>query len=270
MLEQPIITVFCAFTRPEMIQRWLIDLSTTDLDRARTNLAFIIDGTSKESDDPEKDIAEMYQILKSEAQTYRKWLITRNDEHRVNQVNIGIRRKRIAEMKNQSKKLIAVLDGDFVLSLEDDTVFTGLKIRDLLNHIDDDPEVGMVSGYQAGRWFEKMIGVWQFDDVKDPHECWTCLPSTGIEEVDGCGFYCYLTRKKLYLQADYYTEDWQPWGPDVNYGLWLRQQDYKVLVNWEVPLGHQDGETVILPEGNLSVENFSVTGQMWERRRQNG
>lgn len=262
----PLITVFCPMTRLEYLDRWFDDLASTDLRPSDTNLAFIIDIEHEEGG--AKIRARIMEEMNKTS--FRKFLIVQN-EHHVNEVNIPIRRQRIAEIHEQSKALISSLDGQFVLGLEDDTVFTNLSVQRLYQPFKDFPNdiYGLVTAYEAGRWFNKMIGVWQFDDASDPAECWTMLPGRGYEEIDAAGMYCYLTPTDLYLQHKYYSEVWQPWGPDVNYGLWLRQMGFTNLVDWSQPCGHRDDKGIITPNSNLMSEHFwKQAPNEWVRRRQ--
>ena len=195
----PPITVFCPFTRPEYVRRWFDDLASTDLVPENTNLAFIIDVGEDQTGDPGPKI---YKRIVQEMQrtNYRKWVVVRNYDHHV-PGSIPLRRKRIAEVHNQSKEMIIALDGQYVLGLEDDTVFTNLCVERLFRPFKND-NVGLVTAYEAGRWNMKMIGIWGFDNVKDPKECWTCLPGKDYQEIDAAGMYCYLTPTTLYLQHD--------------------------------------------------------------------
>lgn len=250
----PLITVFCPFTRPELVYQWFECLYTTDLDPASTNLCFIVD-----CDEP-KIYARIMDHMNMHP--FRKFMIIRNYDHHVNPINIPIRRKRIAEIHEQVKDVIASLDGEYVFGLEDDTVFTGLQVHRLLEPFSDifprdaKTKVGFVTAYEAGRWQNKIIGAWNFDNVEDPKECWTLLPDKGYEEIDAAGFYCYLTPTDLFVKAPYTSEIWQPWGPDVNYGLWLRKQGYSNYVDWEQPCGHYDQGIIIQPMSQLYSEHF--------------
>lgn len=244
----PPITVFCPFTRLEYMDRWFDDLASTDLNPSTTDLAFIVDCKNP----------KIYERIKHEMEqtTYHKWAVIRNYDHEfVNQVNINIRRKRIAFVHNQSKELISSLDGQYVLGLEDDTVFTNLSVQRLFEKQQYD-QVGMVTAYEAGRWNKKYIGVWDFDNATNPTECWTMLPRTGFEPITAAGFYCYVTPTHLYLAHDYHSEDWQPWGPDVNYGLWLSEHGYTNYVDWNQPCGHHSGDIIITPNSDLSSEYY--------------
>lgn len=262
----PVITIFCPFTRLEMMDRWFDDLASTDLDPSQTNLAFIIDTDEEEPLIYARIMQEMNRTK------FRKFLITRNRDHHVNPVNIPIRRKRIAEIHNQSKAMISELDGVYVLGLEDDTVFTNLSVKRLYQPFLQYEDCGLVSTYEAGRWHNKIIGIWQFDDVNNPTQCWTMLPDKYYEEIDAAGMYCYLTPKELYLEHHYNSQDWEPWGPDVNYGLYLRREGYRNFVDWSQPCGHSDGGIIITPNNNLYTEHFFKQDigdiNAWVRKRQ--
>lgn len=264
----PPITVFCAFTRPENVVRFFDDLASTDLKAENTNLAFIID--IGEDQFGQHQGAKIYSRIMDEMNRthYRKFVIARNYDHEVAPGSIIERRKRIAFVHNQSKEMITALDGEFVLGLEDDTIFTNLCVERLYRPFLEQVSVGLVSAYQAGRWHNKIIGIWGFDNVDDPTQCWTELPDKDYAECDGTGFYCYLTPTKLYTAYDYVTEVADPYGPDVRYGLWLRQQRYKCIVDWSQPCGHKDGDRIITPNDNLYVEHFTKGAPNWIRRRQ--
>lgn len=244
------ITVYIPFTRPESVEPFFNDLRTIGIDLSLINLAITVDRGEIEG-------VQIYEKIMKEMNTfnYRKFLVIRNQDHRVNEVNIGVRRERIAEIHNQVKPLIAELDGEYVLGLEDDTSFTNLNVTRLIEKLQE-PNVGLVTAYEAGRWYKKIIGVWQFDNVDDPKSCWTCLPSYDFESIDAAGFYAYVTPTDLFLAHNYNTESWQPWGPDVNYGFWLRQNGYDNYVDWSQPCNHRDGDSVIEPRGNLCSEQF--------------
>jgi len=268
----PPITIFCPFTRHAYVRRWFDDLYSTDLNPAMTNLVFTIDiGEDEMGQEVGKMIyARIMEQMNKVA--FRKFIIIRNYDHHVNEVNIGVRRRRIAEIHNQAKEAIIALDGKFVLGLEDDTVFTDLKVERLYKPFEHYADAGLVSTYEAGRWLNKIIGVWFFDNADHPTKCRTASLDdiTGdIGEVDATGMYCYLTPTTLFLQHQYDSEDWQPWGPDVNYGLWLRQKGYKNFVDWSQPTDHLDFERVVKPEGKIYVEEFTQeTHAAWTRKRQ--
>lgn len=263
-MQKPVITLFCAFTRRWAIDGWLECLEAVDHDPTLVNLCVIIDG-----DEP-----YIYHTLKKFAakHNYRSFYSRINNEHQPNEVKIGMRRARVAEVHNQAKDLIRQCDGEIVLAFEDDTVFSRMETFDrLIQPLLDDPKVGFVEGVQMGRWGANIIGAWSCDDFEFPKKVWTHLPGEGYEEIDGGGWYGYATRRELFLNCDYYTSSSQPWGPDVNYGFWLRQRGYKCLIDWESVFGHDDGGEVGWPDnpprGNLvkiiyTKEN--LTGK-WDR-----
>ena len=245
----PIITIFCAFTRRWSVDRWLENLAGVEHDPSLTNLCFIID-----TDEPY--IRNMLQKF-AEQRGYRSCHIEMNSEHHPNEVRLVIRRTRIAQVKNQSKDLVARTDGKYIISFEDDTVFDRLKnFNRLLNPLAINPKVGFVEGVQMGRWGVNMIGAWLADNDLDPTTIKTLLPKSRsalddaewYENITGGGWYGYATRRDLYLNCDYYWATSQPWGADVNYGFWLKQRGYKVLIDWQTVFGHDDRGRVGYPD----------------------
>lgn len=261
----PVITIFCAFTRRWALEPWLADLGKVRHDPALTNLCFIIDSNDKYIDSVLKRYASDHG--------YRSFHSVVN-EYEPNEIRVGIRRARIAEMKNQSKDLIAKTDGEYIIGFEDDTVFGNMESFDrLLNPLIENPKVGFVEGVQVGRHGVLMVGVWKtnlmlFD--KPFTQIRTLFPpdhptdSTAYERIDGGGFYGYATLRHLYLNHDYYTATSQPWGPDVNFGLWLRSQQYDCLVDWRTNFGHNDNGTIAYPN------TFPLTSVCYNKNTING
>lgn len=233
----PVITIFCPFSRTWAFERWLECLEATNHDPALTNLVFIVDG-----DEP-----FIYNSLKrfNAKHNYRSFHVKMNDDWHPNEVKLAIRRMRVADLNNQAKDMVAECDGDYIIGLEDDTVFDRdpdfiFKLLECFTQ----PLVAFVEGVQVGRWGANIIGAWEADDVFDPKEIKTLLPGPGYQNITGGGFYGYATRKNLFLDCAHYTSSAQPWGPDVNFGLWLRQRGYKCLINWNLIFGHADWNSV--------------------------
>lgn len=248
-IMHPIITIFCAFTRQWAVDGWLENLEAVRHDPALTNLCFIVDG----------DQHLILNTLKkfAEARGYRSFYYKINEEWHPNEVRLAIRRMRVADVKNQSKDLIARTDGDIIISFEDDTVFDRLESFDpLITPLLQDPKIGFVEGVQMGRWGAPIIGAWRCDNAANPKKVWTMLPpdekqipaSYPSQALNGGGFYGYATRRAEYLNHEYYTSSAQPWGPDVNFGLWLSQRGFECLINWSVVFGHRDFNRVLYPD----------------------
>lgn len=237
----PIITIYCAFTRRWAVDPWLENLAAVSHDPALTNLAFIIDCEEHYIANTLKQFAEKHG--------YRNFHLKMNTGHHPNETNLTYRRQRIAQVKNMSKDLINMADGEIIISFEDDTVFDRLaSFEPLCSPLLEFKRVGFVEGVQMGRWGANIIGAWQFDDFNRPTEAKTLLPSDGHQQMTGGGWYGYATTRKLYLNCDYYWSTSQPWGPDVNFGLWLRQQGYKCLIDWRVIFGHRDFNKLKYPD----------------------
>lgn len=238
---QPKIAIFCAFSRRWAIDTWLEHFNKVEFNPERTSLCAII------------DCEEMYIVnqLKTMAAERGIELHYRvNEDWSPNETKLRIRRLRVAELHTQSKELIAKTDAEIVIGLEDDTILANLKsFYPLYSPMKNNREIGFVEGVQMGRWGANIIGAWKANNPSRPTEIHTMLPHPQLayQEISAGGFYGYATRRELYMAHEYFTSVDQPWGPDVNYGLWLGQQGYKCFINWELEFGHNDHGQIAYP-----------------------
>lgn len=258
---QPVVTLFCAFARDTFTKKWLDDLSTFKHDPSRTRVVILIDG----------DFIQTSSRLKQyfETHKYLSYGISMNHEYNPNDAKIAVRRARIAFIKNQSKYLIKKRPSDYVVGLEDDTAFGGMDIMDLLNPMMQIEQVRFVQGLQCGRWGVKYLGAWQTDNPNDPQRLWSITPQFGdkflrYQDIDGGGFYYYATPTDLYCKHEYQWSGEQ-WGPDVNYGLWLRQQGYVCFADTRLVVGHRTYDETIYPDGTITRVEYYKDNDEWKR-----
>lgn len=251
------ITIFCPFTRRWTVDRWLENLSKVDHDPSETNLCVII------------DIDEPYilNMIRNFASPYRSFYYKMNEQWQPNELKLGVRRARVAEVMNQAKDLVSRTDGEIVIGLEDDTVFDRLEsFESLYKHLDD--SVGFVEGVQVGRWGVNMIGAWKVDLIDNPRQIRTLLPSIGIQDISAGGLYGYAVKRELFLNHEFFTSTALPWGPDVNFGLWIRKQGLECLIDWSIVFGHQDHDSIAYPENRKLVEvsfTKNTNNGKWDR-----
>jgi len=258
----PVITIFTPFTRRWAVEKWLEDLASVEHDPALTNLCCIV------------DCDETY-ILKhlerfAEELGYRSFHVKMNSNWRPNEINLSIRRQRVADIHEQAKDLVAKCDGDIVIGLEDDTVFDRLPNFNRLIDPLSSPVIGFVEGVQMGRWGANIIGAWRAENGNNPTQIETLLPGQDYEKITGGGWYGYATRKHLFLNATYYASSSQPWGPDVNFGFYVNQQGYDCLIDWSTVFGHNDHGNVKYPDDpkvRLAkiVYNKNTANGKWDR-----
>lgn len=265
--EQPIITIFCAFSRPTMVDPWLHNLALVEHDPSRTHLAFVLDTKMVKAFETLKKFAKQYSYASIE-------ILHNHDNEPVG--SISGRRGRIAFVKNQSKDIIRKHKSQYVIGLEDDTVFEFKCFCRLLEPYSRIEDLGFVEGVQAGRWGCPYVGVWSVDDYEfvqriesltlPEQEPRSTVDDKGYEPIDGGGFYYYATPTELYLEHDY-SWSGEYWGADVNYGLWLRNKGYKCLVDWQSRCGHRTLDNKILypTEDTVSVCYYKRDNK-WERQ----
>lgn len=251
------ITVFCAFTRGWAVDRWIKCFRAQDYDFSKITLCVIID-----IDEP--FIRIKLEKMARDLGLNRIWFKF-NDENNPNDVRISVRRHRIAEIKNQSKELVRQSTAPFVIGLEDDTVFPPTTFKRLVKKFIHNEEVAFLEGVQCGRWGVKMIGAWRFNDLKSLSRVETLMPGEGIEYIDAGGFYGYITTRNHYLDHIYYWVEGQPWGPDVNFGIWLRLQGYQCAIDWALSFGHNDHNVILKPDSNISKIVYNKKDNIWIR-----
>lgn len=183
---------------------------------------------------------ELRTILKGFSQYNGVRLVYTNRPALGDKERIFRRRKRVVEIKEDSKKYIA--DSDIIFCLEDDTTCPTETFRIFLDHLLEDKKVGLVSGVQVGRWNAKLIGAWEItkDRIQSAE-----YKENGTQKFQGTGFFCYATRTKLYKEFNYRIGDF-PTGPDVWYGYNLYKKGYKVIVDWGIKCPHhlENGEII--------------------------
>lgn len=268
-MNEPI-TVFVPFTRYYTLERWLENLFKQTYPTSLINLCFIID-----IDDPRiaSDLNKFIEYAAKCERPYRSFHVKMNTDWQPDETHLSIRRMRIADVHNQSKHLVGKTDGKIVIGLEDDTVFEDREtFSKLVNLLDDN--VGFAQGVQVGRHGTNYVGAWRCDSpfiIKHIH---TCLPPEGkwegVEEIDAGGMFGYATYKSLYMQHDYFSSSGAPYATDVNYGIWLRQRNWKCVIDWGLLFGHNVHNVILHPtelDAKLMEVNYyrNETGG-WDRR----
>lgn len=159
------------------------------------------------------------------------------------------RREHIVNIHNQAGNLID--EADWVFSIEDDGELPLNALEKLVNQVKTLEDVGMVTGVELGRWGVPYVGAWRVDDINEPKVVTSLENHAGedkVEELDGCGLYCALIRADKYKEHTFFTANGL--GPDVNLGLFLRQQGLKNYIDWSIPVTHitlRDGEHIDIP-----------------------
>lgn len=150
---------------------------------------------------------------------------------------IAERRWHIVRIHNQFKELIG--DCDWVFSVEDDGILPKNALQELIEGVATFPNTGMITGVELGRWGIPYVGAWRTDNIEDPTQLTSMESKVGqelVEEIDGCGLYCALIRADMYKKHSFDTSNGL--GPDVNLGLFLRQEGFNNYINWTIPVTH--------------------------------
>lgn len=180
------------------------------------------------------------------------------------------RRRHIVNIHNQIREIIG--ECDWVFSIEDDGILPVDALEKLIvrmNALELREKVGMITGVELGRWGKPYVGAWQVDDIFHPTKANTIenkASEGGVDEIDGSGLYCALIRADYYKRHQFYTSNGL--GPDVNLGLFLKQEGLKNYIDWSLHVTHLTnlyGQELEIPATSKSmiVKFYLLSGSTW-------
>lgn len=187
--------------------------------------------------------------------------------NRITAFSIPDRRNHIVNIHNQIRELVG--DADYIFSVEDDGILSANALEKLVEDMKTREDAGMITGVELGRWGMPYVGAWNVDDVHDTQLLTSAeskVYSDEIDEIDACGLYCALIRADYYKSHQFFTANGI--GPDVNFGLYLRQEGFKNYIDWSIHTTHLTflaGEDIEIPATSESkvVSLRLLSGTTW-------
>ena len=259
--NKPKHSLFIPWTRTEWARDVLHCIDRLIIARSDFEVVFYIDSDDKQL----HDLLYSWAIL----QTQQGWngikLIKSGNPPPENYSPIP-RRARIVQMKEDSKQYIDA--SHYVFGVEDDTIFPANSFARLKDIFDKNPNTGFAQGVQMGRWGLSVIGAWRVDDIDDIKQMGTiempAEPDSRVE-IDGGGFFCYLTTAELYKAHKYYWED-ECFGPDATFGLELRKLGYDCYMDTNIICEHLTDQGKLIPNSRNTVSViWNKNGSRWVR-----
>lgn len=259
--DKPTYSLFVPFTRLWSVDAFLQSINAMYIIKNSTEVIFYNDTNDSELQEQLAIWLDIFGPDFNGAKLYQ------SNNSRPNEFDVVDRRLRICDMKEKSKALLSD-DSVYVMGLEDDTIAPPNAFLRLLGHLAADDDVAISSGVEAGRHAVEMIGAWDISPVSNPQKASTVkYRRWGTQEVDGTGWYCYMTYAGLYKQAQYRYEA-ECLGPDVVYSLDQRKKGYKVLIDWTISCKHLlENGTYILPSENSQTVSWDKKNDQWENAK---
>lgn len=221
-----VITIIIPCSRPDYLRRIFAQLELMPCDREQVNLLVYVDGN--------QPLFEIARNLTVNSKFNQKLCVYRH-KGVPNVGSVKRHRQRIADIHNEIKALIQSCD--YVFLLEDDTLPPINTFEVLLKNYSEYPYAGFISAVEIGRWGFEMIGAWNADDVYTPTEITTVPKGSGFATIDAAGLYCCFVKRDTYMK--HFFEPFQDiLGPDVQFGLALRQQGLKNYINYDLQCKH--------------------------------
>lgn len=238
------VTIILPISRPHFLDKVFSALEMMNFDAKETNIFVYVDGNHA--------LFELAQNFVAHSRFVGKYCIMRKKGQPTDS-NLRLRRERIADIHNEIKQYLP--KSDFIFSLEDDTVVPQHTLESLLHSYSVYPYAGFISGVEVGRWGIPAIGGWKANDVYVPTELMSILPKKDIEEVDAAGLYGCLIKTDRYMQHTF-----SPFvdilGPDVNFGLAMRQEGYVNYMDHSLRFMHMTHD--MGKHKAITVENSAI------------
>lgn len=227
------VTIVLAASRIDYLTKVITNLELLECNAEDTNILCIVDGDNQ--------LYIRARNLIAGTKFRERLTIKSVNEGLPSKLDISQRRRRIAAVHNQAKKLIAHTDG-YVLSVEDDTLIPPNALNELLKVAISNRAFAMAEGVELGRWGVPYVGAWIADDIYDVKQLTSVKNINPVLEdvkptnIDAGGLYCALIRTDLYKQHEFYSSNGL--GPDVNFGIENRQLGFENFIVWQVPCVH--------------------------------
>lgn len=160
--------------------------------------------------------------------------------------------------------------------IEDDTTCPPQAVPRLLQALEDNPKCGMVTGIQAMRqsaaYMVSYPAVYYVTKKGDRIiENVTLSPYLrGLHQIDGTGWYCFASYKKIFLQATRkllkLDDKTRNHAVDVMHVSYIRDAGHDVLADFEVWCGHfmMDGRSQFTWEKKHCKPMLSSWNEKWQ------
>jgi hypothetical protein len=266
-------TIILPISRDQHLLKVFASLELLECDRERTSLLAFVDG--------EADLFLTARNLVEQSKFGERLCVQGDVPGPRREFSINTRRRRIAAIHNEIHELIKPCD--YVFLIEDDGVLPPDALSRLLTDYLAHPYAGFIEGVELGRWGIPYVGAWRADDVYDMQRLESVLPHTAevvdgamrpvgvvpdrvVEEIDAGGLYAALTKYEHYLRHEFRPYEGCTFGPDIEWGIALRQEGYRNYLDWSVAVEHcrPDGTSVNTWATTPVQMRFSKVASGWK------
>lgn len=221
------VTIVLLVSRSFLLDDLFSGLARLDCDRTQTNLFVLVDG----------DINLYLKVRKLiDMVTFNNKLVVRAPHVERRSPSQQFRRSRIAYLHNLAKQYLNPCD--YILTLEDDGLFPSNGLTKLLKSYKRRPNAGFIQGLEVGRWQSRYIGAWNVDNPADPTSIESITYKKGLLSIDAGGLYFCLTKYEHYIDHEFKPTN--NFGPDITFGLALRNKGLKNYIDTSIVLDHHN------------------------------
>ena len=243
--NNPIYSLFLPITRKWFFDTFIRSIHDIDLPKNRVEVIFYLDTNDKE--------LEQMVLLQAKIMALNGFngvgIFTSGKDQPGEYGQRDERRKRIIEMREKTKEIIK---GQYIFSVEDDTIVPRYAFKKLSKIIETGSNVGFVTGAEVGRWGIECVGAYQFTEEKGKLVAFKSLmPSEGVQSIDAGGMYCYIARTDLYKKIKFRNES--ELGPDMLFVLDIKKT-HNAFIDWSVKCEHHTKGRVYTLDDALELQ----------------
>lgn len=155
---------------------------------------------------------------------------------------VNLRRERIVENWN---RILTEAHGTILLGGEDDSLPEPKAYYKLLHKLG---EYDLVQADIIGRWGAPLHPAWMVEEKNGkPFKAWTLPHQTGISQIHGCGWYCFVASLDTMRSEPMFLDGLLPLGPDLRHGYRLHKSGKKLAHYWDVKVTHVTQKETLIP-----------------------
>lgn len=241
-------------SRPWMVDKYFSHLRTMDIPDS-TELIVLIDGNNLYMK------SRVIQRLKSIASRFSSVLFRYTGNTPLPEFsNASKRRQRIIENWH---KILPLCRGTYIIGTEDDSLPEHVDTyKRLMSRIKDE-SCDYVQADIVNRWSPPFHPAWKVEERDSlPLKVYQ-LNSGDVEQIDAVGWYCFATRRDVFLSVELKNDGYLPLGPDLRFGYDLMKRGYRLLHDFNLPVSHVTQKEVLQTTVDSSSVSWKKVGEQW-------
>lgn len=258
-VESPDYTFSIMVSREWAIRKYLQCLRRLELPEGRIEAVVVIDSDQLRME------RKMIEYFKEDERFHGVKIYTTGNKKLPEFEHASFRRQRIVDNWHI---ILTEMRGKVLLASEDDSLPQPDAYVRLLERMQAEG-ADFVQGNIIGRWKAKICPAWHIREKDNmPYVVWNAKERpTGFEQIEGCGWYCFVCDADVMRKYQMYVDGLTPLGPDIRFGYTLIKNGYKMIHDWDVKVEHFGEGFSLYPGRDITEQKMWIkTEDGWQIR----